>query len=76
MDAADDPLGAELAEIQKLDDLAEAYGWGKDSKQYLQKLKLIQKAGLTAQRLGAGSGGGGEQAAAAASSSAAPSSGW
>ena len=48
-----DPLGDELAQIEKLDELAEKYGWDKDSKEYLRRLALIQKAGAKALKMAA-----------------------
>ena len=58
-----DPLGDELAQIEKLDELAEKYGWDADSKEYLKRLTLIQKAGAKALKMAAGPARGGGGAA-------------
>ena len=58
-----DPLGDELAQIEKLDELAEKYGWDTDSKEYLKRLALIQKAGAKALKMAAGPARGGGGAA-------------
>ena len=58
-----DPLGDELAQIEKLDELAEKYGWDTDSKEYLRRLAIIQKAGAKALKMAAGPARGGGGAA-------------
>ena len=58
-----DPLGDELAQIELLDQLAEKYGWDTDSKEYLRRLALIQKAGAKALKMAAGPARGGGGAA-------------
>ena len=54
-------LQEELAEIENLNRLAEAYGWTRESQQYKARLKLIQKEGLKklkgAEPLAGGAGG-------------------
>ena len=56
----DDHLGWELAQLEKLRRLADAYGWEEDSPQYKAKLKQVQALGKQrlADALGKGGWGG------------------